>query len=633
MALPSTRVTATPKIRIITASATKVQPRKPSTYRERTNLAWQKKAFIYSKLIPELNYASRFYAKMLKKLLIYPAYRKADDTLEPITEGLPVDLLNRIQDPGGGRSQLLSSYGRLMFLIGEGFLFGRELGKPRERWSFVNPEELVIDEKAITWKPNQSGEPQRLSHSSTAAYRMWTPDPEFSGEAESPMRAAIEIAEELDLLTKAVRTTAVSRMLNGLLKVPSELSFGASEPGLDDDPEANPFLAEMLEHLAGVLDNPGTAEAGGPWVAEGQLEYLEGLDWMPLHDAQTDYMERELRKEAVDRLAIGMDMPPEILKGMAEANHWGARQIMHDTWRSHGSGVGEQFCDDLADAYLRPALMEAEFERWNEVVVAYDDSNVVVPPDRTDDADKAHDRITISDAAHRKLKGIPETDAPSEEEIRIRLALKLRDTSLLKGTRFEVEEPEPAAMPPGPQPSTDSPPEAEEGPPSPGPAGVSREESRAAIVRGAAELALYRCREVAGSRIRSNLQKRSDASAELARIDRKANAHVAALLGQARLKALGLPEPLLLVRTGADGFCALLEGWGFAASQASVLAEMLLVFAAKTLYEPKLPALPAGFLAQVERLREISAEAAIVEHNNNSLAMLNELVPGEPIRG
>lgn len=635
MALPSPSralVRVEPQVRIVTASATKVIPRVPSTYRDRQNLTWQRKAFIYSRIIPELNFASRFYAKMLKKLRIYPAIRLDNDETEAITEGLPVQLLNRIQDPGGGRSQLLAQYGRLMFLIGEGFLFGRELGQPRERWSFVNPDELEISETGITWKPNEAGEPTQFKHKSAEAYRMWTPDPERSGEAESPMRAAIEIAEELDLLTKAVRSQAVSRMLNGMLKVPAELSFGADEPGVDDDPEANAFLLDMLDHISGAIENPGSAQGSAPWIAEGAAEFLAELKWMPLHDSQTDYLERELRKEAIDRLAIGMDMPPEILKGMAEANHWGARQIMHDTWRSHGSVVAEQFCDDLADAYLRPALMEAGFERWNEVVVAYDDSNVVVPPDRTDDADKAHDRITISDAAHRRLKGIKETDAPDEEETRVRLALKLRDTRLLEGTRFEVKEPEPTAMPPGPRPSTDSPPDAEEGPPTPGPAGVSREESRAAIVRGAAELALYRCREVAGSRIRQQIKARSRLAPELALIDGQRNCSVAACVGQERLAALGLPEPMTLVRGGADGFAVLLESWGFADSQAKVLSEMLLVFAAKTLYEPLLPALPRGFLAQVERLREFS-EDIVAEQNAESLALLTERIVGAPIKG
>lgn len=630
MAIP-VRLRAQPQ-RIITASASKIQPKTPSTYRERKGQSWQKKAFLFTKLIPELNYASRFYAKMLSRLRIYPAYRTSNDETVPITEGPPVDFLERIQDPGGGRSQLLSSYGRLMFIVGEGYLFGRELEKPTERWAFVNVNELSFDGKAILWKPTSSSEPIRFSPAQAQAYRLWTPDPEFSGEAESPMRAVIEIAEELDILTKAVRATAVTRMVNGILKVPAELSFGADEVGVDEDPEANPFLADIIDHIIGVVENAGSPEAAAPFLAEGALEYLEGLEWIKTHDPATDYLERELRREAIDRSSMGLDLPPEVLKGMAEANHWGARQIKHDTWLSHGSVVAEQFCDDVADAYLRPALRETSFERWREVVIAFDDSNVVIPPDRTDDADKAYDRGTVGRKGHRQMKGISESLKANDEEERINLAIKLRETALLKGTRFEIEEPEPADMPPGPKPSEDAKPEAEEGPPAPGPAGTSRQESRNAIVRGAAELALMRCREVAGSRIRQQIRTRSRAAPELTLIDGMSNAHVASTIGQDRLTTLGLSEPLQLVKSGTDSFCSLLQSWGFTEPQSEVLSEMLLMFAAKTLFEERLPNLPAGFLAQVERLRDVTEEQ-IVEQNNDSLARLTEIIAGPSIKG
>lgn len=618
----------------MTASAVKMTPKTTSTHRSRREMAWQQKAFLYAKGIPELNYASRFYSKMLTKLRIYPAFRLPSDETEPITEGPPVDLLDRIQDPGGGRSGLLRSYGRLMFITGECYLFGRELNKDTERWACVSVKEIDFDGKSILWKPTSSAEPIRYSAAQAEAYRLWTPDPEFSGDAESPMRGILEIAAELDVLTKAVASTAVSRMINGILKVPAELSFGSDEAGVDDDPETNSFLADWIEHIIGIIENAGSPEAGAPFLAEGALEYLAGLEWMKTHDPATDYMEQAMRKEAIDRAAMGMDLPPEVLKGMAEANHWGARQILHDTWRSHGSVVAEQFCDDLADAYLRPALREAGFDRWREVVVAYDDSNVVVPPDRTDDADKALDRANVSDPGYRQMKGIPESMAPSEEEKRIQLAIQLHEPRLLKGTRFEIEEPEPADLPPGPAPSRDAPQEAEEGPPPPGPAGTSRQESRASVVQvnGAGALALIRCREVAGSRIRSNLQRRTDAAAELALIDGVPNAEVACTLGETRLLQLGLSSPLELVKTGTDSFRNLLLDWGFERPQASILSEMLLVFGAKTLYQSKAPALPAGFLAQVERLQELTEEK-IVAQNNDSLALLTEIMPGAAIRG
>jgi hypothetical protein len=595
-------------------------------------MTWQRQSFAYAKIVPELNYASRFYAKMLSRLKIYPAFRLPNEELEPITSGPPMDLLDRIQDPGGGRSAILFSYGRLMFIAGEGYLFGRNLGQDTEAWAFVNTQELQFEDNKIIWRPIADTEGVSYTKGSEAeAYRMWTPDPERSGEAEAPMRAVIEIGEEIDLLTKSVKSTAVSRLLNGMYRVPSEMSFGADEPGMDEDPKRNPFMEAMFKHMIGVVENAGSPEAALGFFAEGPYEFLDRLDHIDLHNTANDYLEQNLRKEAIDRAAMGLDLPPEVIKGMAEANHWGARQILHDTWRSHGSVIAEQCCDDFADAYLRPALRDLQgeeaFERWREVVIGYDDSNVIVPPDRTDDADKAYDRGQVDDDGYLKLKGIPASMKATEEDKRIYLAIKLREPALLKGTRFEIEEPQPTGFPPGPEakPSEQQP--AEETPPEPGPAGVSRRESRASAVQGAAWTALYRCRELAGSRIRTQHRRVPELTQDL---DGKPNADVCALLGQDKLRGNGKLEPLELVKGGTDVFSVYLtDAWGFTNAQAEALSEMLLVHAARTLFDLRGPTLPSGFVAQVERMQDTSSmlsEKALVERNNEALAEIERQV-------
>lgn len=590
---------------------------------------WQAKALDYCDLVPELNYASRFYSRMLKRITIFPAFRGTDDKPTRIEEGLPVDLLDRIQDPGGGRSQLQGAYGRLMFITGEGHLFGRELNTETERWSFVWNDEIKGDEKGnIVWEPTNTGEKKIYTPSQAVSYRMWTPHPKKSGEADSPMHAILEIAEELVILTKAVRATAVSRMVNGLLKVPTELSFGAGEAIGDEDPENNPFLQDLIEHLTGVIENAGTAEAAAPFIAEAASEFLTGLEWIKLHDPATDYLERELRTEAIKRAAFGLDMPPEVLLGLADANHWTGRQITHDMWRSHGAPIAEQLCDDLSEAYLRPALRESKFKRWQEVVVAYDDADVVVSPDRSDDADRAFDRMGLGWEGYRKLKGIPENMAPDEDELKLLLALKLRDASLLAGTPYESE----AVSGPerGPQPSADQSRDAEEGPATPGPAGVTRREVRTASAKilGAAELAIIRCREIAGARIRTRQNQNHEFQLLC---DGHPNSMVAALLGPERLESLGLSEPLKLVQGGTESFGALLISWGFSEGQAQGLSEMVLVYAAKTLFEAENPPLPSGFVAQVEKAQEVSdalgpSDRDVVRQNEESLKKLDRLL-------
>jgi hypothetical protein len=611
-----------------------MEPRDSESARLRTSEP-QKKSFMYTRIIPELNYASRFYSKMLKRVRIYPAMRDEQDQTEAIKSGPPVDLLDRIQDPGGGRSQIQGSYGRLMFITGEGVLFGRELDTAKERWAFVSTSEVQEADGKILWTPRTGVTPKEYTASQAVAYRMWFPDPEHSGDAESSMMSVLEIAEELRILTKAVRSTAVSRMLNGILKVPSEISFGSDEAGVDDDPEENKFLADLIDHITGAIENAGTAEAASPFLAEGAAEFLAMLEWMETHNPEKDYLEQGLRTEAVNRLAVGLDMPPEILKGLADANHWAARQIMHDAWKSHGASIAEQFCDDLAEAYLRPALREAKFADVNKVVIAYDDADVVVSPDRSDDADRAWDRGSIGWEGHRELKGIPDSMRASTEEEQIWMAIKMRNPLMLKGTRFDALAVAAAPIPsatPGPDPTADGNRPAADGPPNPGPAGVSRQESRSLKLHGGAEFALLRCRELAGARLRTLFKNRHN-SVVMAQIEGRSNPFVAAILGREQLIELEAPEPLQLVKNGAESFYTLCLEWGIEETQGKALVQMIEVYAAKTLFEPRLPSFPAGFAAQCDRAYEVSMtlEQQIVDQNNNALARLSGMLGGEPV--
>ena len=553
------------------------------------SLPWQTRALEYYDIIGELRYASQFYARQLSRVRYYPALLRDDGSTVPIEDGLPVQLLNRIQDPGGGRSQLQYNYGRLMFITGEGVLFGSNLGEPNEGWRFLWKDEVKFDgERTVRL------DAQRKEIEEGVGYRMWNPHPRAADEADSPMRAIQTVAEELILLTKSVMSTATSSMVNGILFVPQELYPGAAEPIGDEDAENNPFLADMIDHFHGQIENHMAPEARIPFLIEGAGEYGDQIRWIQVHDPQNDYLERDLRTEAIKRLALGLDMPPEALLGMTDANHWTAKQVQHDIWRAHGAPKAEQFADDLSEAYLKPALEKAEYENWQRVVIEKDDSQVVISPDRSEDADKALDRIAIGFTGYRQLKGISEDMAPTEDEKDFLTALKLREPALIEGMPDELV---PGERGPAPSPNGRSP--AEEGPSEPSQGReVSRPESRTASARivGAAELALHRCRELAGIRIRHKDRNAAEGEAE---------ALVAATVGPEYVRHKG-QDAIRLVSGGADGLRTLLLEWGFDDVQSSSLCQMVEVYAAKTLYDREHPALPSGFIAQIERAKEVS---------------------------
>jgi len=565
------------------ASATRVsQTFASEQYGLRLAMPWQQRALFYSSVIPELQYASNFYARMLQKIRIYPAYRLDDDKTVAIEEGVPVETLNRIQDPGGGRTQLQYRYGQFQFTTGECYLFGRNigLGEP-ERWSMVWREELRFDGNTVThmlapqvpmdtFVFNDSNY-EELPPGSAEAYRMWTPSLRFSGWPTSPMEGCMQMAEELLKLSSAVEATATSRLVKSkLLFLPQEMEPTPLTADGDEDPASSPWLQDLIAHVQSAIEDPSSPESLGPFVTFMDGELISMIRDLSLHDPATDYLEKDLRKECIERIGRGLDLPPEVVDGMSSANHWAAWWISDDMWRSHGAPRAEQFCDDLNEAYLRPALREAGFERWDEVVIDFDASGVVVNPDRSKDADTAWDRGALGYKGFRVMKNIPEEWAPSEEEHTEWLATK----NVLVGPDGVI-----------PDSGNDVNPGDDPGPPAGQPGETSEGTNLpASAFQGAAELALFRCRELAGSRIRS---RRSTCPGCLDEVQHLENSMVASALGAEGLVPLGSPSPQELVAGGADAFRSLLVQWGNDPESAGAIARLVETHAARTLLQEK----------------------------------------------
>jgi hypothetical protein len=276
---------------------------------------------------------------------------------------------------------------------------------------------------------------------------------------------------------------------------------------------------------------------------------------------------------------------------MSDANHWAAWWISDDMWRSHGAPIAEQFCDDLAESYERPALAEAGYDDWENVVIGYDASAVVVNPDRSKDADQAWDRGALSYSAYRNAKNFKEDDAPSDEEHLEWLAQKkvILDEegnpipATGGGAGVQTEE---TVVNPGDDPGT---PAGEPGAVSEG----TNLPASAARLQGAAEMALVRCRELAGTRLRSYRTKCPHCLEE---VKDTPNALVASTLGRMGLEPLGAPEPRALVKGGTEPLREILLTWHYSPTEAQTICDLLEIHAARTLFQQN-PAVPEGLAA------------------------------------
>ncbi|HEY4457927.1 MAG TPA: hypothetical protein VGN81_26665, partial [Pseudonocardiaceae bacterium] len=226
----------------------------------------------------------------------------------------------------------------------------------------------------------------------------------------------------------------------------------------------------------------------------------------------------ELRDEAIRRFALGMDLPPEIVLGMARsgasANHWTSWQIEESSIKVHAEPLLELITNAITLGYLTPATGDP-----NDVVT-YDTTALKLRPDRSKEALELYDRGTIDAEALRRENGFDETDVPDEQESRDWLLRKVASGST---TPEQVEEalralgvPLPAMIVspstearPTPSlvghPSKRQAPDTLDSPPQP--------RAPAASLAAAAEVLVYRALERAGNRLRNSTGKLPNVSA------------------------------------------------------------------------------------------------------------------------
>lgn len=625
----------------LTGSSTRATGKSTQEWRQLLQ-PWQATAMNYYATVGECWYAAQFYARTLKKVRTYAAERDENGEIKEIEDKQhpAVQAWDRVQDPGGGgRGGLQSSYGQLMFLIGDGYLTvtADENDPEEEQWEFLSPSELraypgnpptfsrlaapgLTQEQLVEAGPEKYAPLVGARGREAVVYRLYRRHPQFSKWADGPMRGVLNLFEELVLLQLAVGARAKSRAAGpGILYVPNELSFGAADHKRGDDPSSDPFSQAFQAALIAPIKDPGSAGSVTPFVVRGPAKLgdvaaKDALFHLQIHDPNETYPEENIRTELIRRIAQGLDIPAEVLTGMADANHWTAWQIDEASWTAHVQPMCEQMCGDFGSAYLRPICKQEGVEDWQNIVVWYDAAEVINHPDRVNDAREVFDRGGLSLDAMREVAGFDDGDKPGEEEHNEWLALQMKDKTFIFG------QPDPASL--GPDglplpvdPETGEPvqPEEEEGDPADVEKGIPDTKaaaqngkpsdvalaasSLAARIAGAAELAVERTRELAGSRIRG---KAKNCQPCREKIDPVANSLVASALGRSAVEEVA--EGLALTAGGTDTFKQVLGRWGVPVDTVERLAQLVERHASQHLYEGSDPGLPDTFAGYVERV-------------------------------
>lgn len=590
------RKPATQPARVLVASGRRVDLTAKTTGPNSKNRVrpWQDDAWAYRDSIGEIRYAMGFLKHAVSKVRLIIAVTNADgEKPTPIDEATDIpaaaktaaqDALARLSNGTFQYGDMLAAYAENLEVPGECYLVGR-LVNGVETWGIFSIDELkyIGDKWTIVASPKDR-EGEALDPDTSYVARLWTPHPRWREQPDSPMRALLETCEELQLVSSMIRRASRSRLASaGIFAMPTEIDFSGG-PEDPEDPDADPFQAELQRAMLAAIADEADPAALVPIVVRGSGEHIDKMKWL-LPPGTVDDKLLARADKALTRIGTGLDIPPEIITGVADVNHWSAWQIDDNTFENHLEPLVIRMVDGLTDGYLRVILPDAygiDPAIAARLVIWFDPSDMVVKPNRGADAVTGHTANVLSDAVLVEALGFnPEQDMPDADELARRLGFDksrfdgplsevlLRYLFLpnLPAVDHDVSAPPPPGSPPGSggdvDPDDEGPPPGESEPPAetasaapvsaPGPVlrAYPRESKRLsdidrnlrAHLTSAMDAALDRAIERATNRIRTQANRDAQARAVVASVTAR---QLPGALGRPVVAALGLDDDALL---------------------------------------------------------------------------------------
>lgn len=191
---------------------------------------WQLVAWTMFDSIPELSYAEGFLSHCAARMRIFPgAYPLTGETDNPIAIDDPLlaapdqvieACTNAMADLGNGRLAIANIMEQLSLnfsVTGEAFLLGLTDPETLQNvYSIRSVSEIVIYDDDVKLREGPMTNTGVLGFvdlpEDALVERMWQPHPQFRLLAQSPMRALINICEDLTIMRRLIRATGRSRL-------------------------------------------------------------------------------------------------------------------------------------------------------------------------------------------------------------------------------------------------------------------------------------------------------------------------------------------------------------------------------------------------------------------------------------
>jgi hypothetical protein len=431
--------------------------------RQSASSAWQREAWEYYDAIGEIKYAFNLVASVVSRIRLYAA--SIDDPAQAPT---PVDkstvisndlaqaahrALERLNSAYGGQSGLLKDMALNLQVTGECYLVQIPerigTGLP-ETWDIRSTDELQVDAKGnyiinprreisngtSSMMSGGTGEVIKLPKTAFIG-RVWKSHPRYSQESDSSLRGLLDLCAELLLLNRTFRATARSRLNAGALYLPDGLSTAAmpdpdypyDENGeyneqFNAEESADDFEDQLIDAMTTPIKDEDSASAVVPLIIRGPAELGDKIKQFKF-ERSFDPALAERSERVLERIMQGLDVPKDIVSGLANVKYSNALQIDESLYKAHIEPLMLLISDAITVVYLRPYLKSIGYSEAdvNRLVIWYDPSQVATRNDRAVDADSGFDKMAVSYETWRHAHGFSDQDAPSPMELAMRLII------------------------------------------------------------------------------------------------------------------------------------------------------------------------------------------------------------------
>lgn len=418
------------KVHAVVAAATRIVSQ-PSGYPLRiTRESWTQEAWRQYDICGELHFATSWLANATGRCkLTVCSIDPQGNVGPPVTDPEILDIASGLLMNPGLQNEIITEMVKNLTIAGDCYLLGESnpVTNVFDCWEVLSTSEVSTGMSGEVTINIGDSAPRVLELAQVLLIRVHRPHPGRWFQADSPTRAALPVLRELEELSKYLFATISSRLAGaGILVIPNEID--PPTPSGELQPGETPFMATLAEGMLTPIEDMSSPSALVPIVISAPGAMISSIQWISNPNGTLPAAISELRKAAIERLALALDLSPDTLFGSGNSSRWGQWTIEEQSIKFHIEPVMIIMVSALTKGFLTPALIAAGLADEGDIpkyTFWYDPTDLIQRPDQGTSALNLYDRGELSGEALRRANGFQELDTPTGTEKEVREILRV----------------------------------------------------------------------------------------------------------------------------------------------------------------------------------------------------------------